>query len=121
MLRSDAAHLADAIAKSGKTLKTVVVSHEHPDHYMGLDVIRSVSSGADRQHGQRRRGQADGPWMVSMLPSNLGPDGPTRLVVPDVLVGEPVLRVGGHTLNVVEFGEGESDAVYGNFTGIVFC
>src|SRR5580704_5534656 len=39
MLRSDARQIADGIAKSGKTLKSVMISHAHPDHFMGLDVI----------------------------------------------------------------------------------
>jgi glyoxylase-like metal-dependent hydrolase (beta-lactamase superfamily II) len=39
MLRSDAGKLAEMIVTSGKTLKTVMISHAHPDHFMGLDVI----------------------------------------------------------------------------------
>jgi len=39
MLRSDAAQIADGIAKTGKTLSTVMISHAHPDHFMGLEVI----------------------------------------------------------------------------------
>ena len=39
MLASDAAQIADGIAKSAKTLKTVMISHAHPDHFMGLEVI----------------------------------------------------------------------------------
>jgi glyoxylase-like metal-dependent hydrolase (beta-lactamase superfamily II) len=39
MLHSDAKQIADGITKSGKTPKTVVISHAHPDHFMGLDVI----------------------------------------------------------------------------------
>src|SRR5579864_2964588 len=39
MLRSDAIRLADAIERSGKILTVVMISHAHPDHFMGLDVI----------------------------------------------------------------------------------
>jgi glyoxylase-like metal-dependent hydrolase (beta-lactamase superfamily II) len=109
MLHGDALQLAQTIAKSGKTLKTVMISHAHPDHFMGLDVITErfpeaqvVSTGnvvADIQ--------SDGPWMASFLQGKLGPEAPTRLVVPAVLA-EPVLRIEGTTLQVVEFGEGES-------------
>jgi glyoxylase-like metal-dependent hydrolase (beta-lactamase superfamily II) len=49
----------------------------------------------------------DGPWMLSLLQRKLGSDGPTRLVVPEILA-EPVLRIEGTQLNVVEFGEAES-------------
>ncbi|MEU8470798.1 MBL fold metallo-hydrolase [Streptomyces sp. NPDC029006] len=38
VLRSsaEAAELADAVAASGKQLLAVVVTHGHPDHYIGL-------------------------------------------------------------------------------------
>src|SRR6201997_1935091 len=39
MLHSDATQIADGIMKSGKTLRTVMISHAHPDHFMGLGVI----------------------------------------------------------------------------------
>lgn len=35
----DATRLADAIVASGRTLRTVLVTHEHPDHILGLGVI----------------------------------------------------------------------------------
>lgn len=35
----DATRLADAIVASGRTLRTVFVTHEHPDHTLGLGVI----------------------------------------------------------------------------------
>jgi glyoxylase-like metal-dependent hydrolase (beta-lactamase superfamily II) len=109
MLHSDAARLAELVRTSGKTLKAVMISHAHPDHFMGLDVIkdrfpdtRIVSTGnvvADVK--------ADGPWMFSMLHDKLGEEAPTRLVVPDVLE-EPALFIEGTKLEVVEFGECES-------------
>ena len=109
MLRSDATQIADGIMKSGKTLKTVMISHAHPDHFMGLDVIterfpkiRVVST-----QNVATDIKTDGPWMFSMLQGKLGPEGPTRLVIPKALA-EPVLTLEGVKLEVVEFGEGES-------------
>ncbi len=109
MLHGDAGKLAEMIASSGKTLKTVMISHAHPDHFMGLDVIadhfpqaRIVSTAnvvADVQ--------ADGHWMCSMLQRKLGPEGPARLVIPEI-VQEPELQIEGATLDIVEFGECES-------------
>ena len=101
ILRSDAAQIADGIA--------VMISHAHPDHFMGLEVItdrfpqaRVVSTAnvvADIK--------ADGPWMFSMLQDKLGALGPKKLVIPDVLA-EPVLSVDGIQFEVAEFGEGEA-------------
>jgi glyoxylase-like metal-dependent hydrolase (beta-lactamase superfamily II) len=109
MLRRDAAQIADGIVNSGKTLKTVMISHGHPDHFMGLEVIverftkAKVVSTANVVEDIRQ----DGPWMLSLLQGKLGPEGPTRLVVPDVL-SEPTLDLEGSKIEVVEFGEGES-------------
>jgi glyoxylase-like metal-dependent hydrolase (beta-lactamase superfamily II) len=94
MLHSDSKQIADGITKSGKTLKTVMISHAHPDHFMGLDVIterfpkvRVVST-----QNVVTDIKTDGPWMFSMLKEKLGPEGPARLVVPDVLA-EPALTI----------------------------
>jgi len=63
MLRSDAEQLADGIAKSGKSFKTVMVSHAHPDHFMGLEVIteRWVLPGSRSKKGRVNSGR-DEPW-----------------------------------------------------------
>ena len=109
MLHSDAAQIADGITKSGKALKSVMISHAHPDHFMGLDVIRERFPEAQVVSTQNVVTDigTDGPWMFSMLQKKLGRDGPQRLVVPEVLA-EPVLTIEGVKLEVVEFGEGES-------------
>jgi glyoxylase-like metal-dependent hydrolase (beta-lactamase superfamily II) len=109
MLHSDARQIADGIMKSGKTLRTVMISHAHPDHFMGLDVITERFPKAQVVSTQNvvTDIKTDGPWMFSMLQGKLGPEGPTRLVIPEALV-EPVLTLEGVKLEVVEFGEGES-------------
>jgi len=38
-LRSDAYRLVADILDTGRTLRTIVVTHAHPDHYFGLDVV----------------------------------------------------------------------------------
>ncbi len=108
-LHSEAAQLADMIAQSGKTLKTVMISHAHPDHFMGLDVITErfpqarVVSTANVVADIRE----NGPWIFSLLQRKLGPEGPTRLVVPEGLA-EQNLHIEETKLEIVEFGEGES-------------
>ena len=109
MLASDAKQIADGIAKSGRTLKTVMISHAHPDHFMGLDVIADGFSKAKIASTQEvvTDVETDGPWMFSMLRDKLGSDGPMRLVIPAPLV-ESDLTIDGVKLEVVEFDEGES-------------
>jgi glyoxylase-like metal-dependent hydrolase (beta-lactamase superfamily II)/ketosteroid isomerase-like protein len=108
MLRADADRLASMIADSGCRLSIVMISHAHPDHFLGLDVIagrfpqaRLVTTGNVAADLQR-----DGPGIFALLKGKLGAQGPERLVVPDALT-EPRLRLGSADLEVVEFGEGE--------------
>jgi glyoxylase-like metal-dependent hydrolase (beta-lactamase superfamily II) len=109
MLHSDAAKLAEMVTTSGKTLKAVMISHAHPDHFMGLDVIKGRFPNARIVSTANVVAdiEADGPWMCSMLQGKLGTEGPTQLVVPDVLQ-EPALHIESTKLDVVEFGECES-------------
>ena len=109
MLHSDAKRIADGITESGKTLRTVMISQAHPDHFIGLDVITERFPEAQVISTQNvvTDIKTDGPWMFSMLQGKLGPEGPTRLVIPKALA-EPGLTFEGVKLEVVEFGEGES-------------
>jgi glyoxylase-like metal-dependent hydrolase (beta-lactamase superfamily II) len=109
MLRSDATRITDSITRSGKILKTVMISHAHPDHFMASDVIADLFPSARFVSTMNvvKDLSSDGPWICSMLQGKLGPEGPTRLVVPESLE-EPALMVDGTRMEVVEFGEGES-------------
>ncbi len=109
MLRSDAGRLADMIDRSGKRLKAVFISHAHPDHFLGSDLI------ADRFPAARFVStanvvadiQTDGPWMFSMLQGRLGAEGPRRLVTPKIVDGD-TLEIDAAALDIAEFGEGEA-------------
>lgn len=109
MLHSDTAQIVDGIRKSGKTLKTLMISHAHPDHFMGADVIAENFPHARVVSTQNvvTDIKSEGPWMFSMLQTKLGPEGPKRLVIPEPLA-QPILNIEGFELEVVEFGEGES-------------
>ena len=88
MLRSDTKQIADGIVSSGKTLKTVLISHAHPDHFMGLEVIteRFPYVKVVSTENVVNDIATDGPWMFSILQGKLGPAGPTRLVAPEAFI-----------------------------------
>jgi glyoxylase-like metal-dependent hydrolase (beta-lactamase superfamily II) len=108
MLRSDAEKLADLIVRSGKTLKTIFISHAHPDHFMALETL------VDRFPNARVLAtpdvvadvKTDGQWMLPLLQSKLGPAGPTRVVVPEPFTGD-TLEIDGIRIEIREFGQGE--------------
>jgi glyoxylase-like metal-dependent hydrolase (beta-lactamase superfamily II) len=109
MLPGDAVQIADGIDKSGKTLTAVMISHAHPDHFMGLEVI--AERFPEAQVVSTANVVADiktnGPGMFSILHSKLREQGPKKLVVPDVLV-KPTLKVNDIEFEIVEFGECEA-------------
>lgn len=112
MLRDDAAALVEKIKASGKKLTRVFISHAHPDHFMGTEVIvdqfpdvEVISTPATTANVRD-----DGPWMLDLLQKKLGPKGPQRIVVPKPVSGKE-LTLGGVTLEIVEFEEGESKHV----------
>lgn len=111
-LRSEASKLADMIARSKKTLKTVFISHAHPDHFLGSDVIAERFPKARFVTTPNVVGDLakSGPWMLSLLQNKLGTEGPTRLVMPAAVSGNFV-ELEGTAFEIKEFGEGESSHI----------
>jgi glyoxylase-like metal-dependent hydrolase (beta-lactamase superfamily II)/ketosteroid isomerase-like protein len=109
MLRADAEQLASMVQASSSRLTAVIVSHAHPDHFMGLDVITERFPEARVLSTPRVVADVaeDGPAMFALLKGRLGPAGPSRLVVPEPLT-DLRLQVGSSPAEVVEFEEGES-------------
>jgi glyoxylase-like metal-dependent hydrolase (beta-lactamase superfamily II) len=109
MLKADTSKLVDEIRKTGKKLSRVFVSHAHPDHFMGLEVISDafpnleVLSTADVVKDV----VDDSPWILKILQQNLGKDGPTRVVLPKPIEGRR-LTLEGEELVVHEYDESES-------------
>jgi glyoxylase-like metal-dependent hydrolase (beta-lactamase superfamily II) len=108
-LRSDAKKLADSVDASGKTLVKAWVSHAHPDHFLGLDVIVDKFPDVEvltTPHVLEDL-KTDGPWMFDLLKGKLGPEAAERLVEPTAIDGS-TLPLGDSSLEVVEFGAGEA-------------
>jgi glyoxylase-like metal-dependent hydrolase (beta-lactamase superfamily II) len=108
MLRADAEKLADLIARSGKTLKSIFISHAHPDHFMALETLveRFPNARVLATPHVVADVQADGPWMLSLLQQKLGPAGPTRIIVPEAFAGD-ALELDDIRIEIREFGQGE--------------
>jgi glyoxylase-like metal-dependent hydrolase (beta-lactamase superfamily II) len=109
MLRSDARKLVDMILALGKTLRKIMISHAHPDHFMSLDLICDSFPQSEVVSTENVVNdiKTDGPWMLSFLQKKIGPEAATRLVIPQV-VSSPFLELEGTRLEIVEFGECEA-------------
>lgn len=100
--RSDAHRLIATILNSGKELRTIYVTHDHPDHFFSLDIIsdtfpeaavvahRVVAKDMERSIPLKFRRWGEG----------LGANAPRRPVVPAPLDGDQI-EVGGQKLQIV--------------------
>jgi glyoxylase-like metal-dependent hydrolase (beta-lactamase superfamily II) len=107
-LRSDAERLAESIEASGKRLGSVWISHAHPDHFLGIDVIVGRFPGVEVLTTPNVVDdlKADGPWMFDLLKEKLGPEAAERLIQPTP-IDDWSVRLGDSIIDVVEFGPGE--------------
>lgn len=112
MLRADTAKLVQAIKESGRNLTTVFVSHAHPDHFMGLEVVCDAFAGASvlSTANVAKDIASDGPWIINILQEKLGKDGPGRFVVPQAMTTQSLV-LEGQELEVMEYPECESKHV----------
>jgi glyoxylase-like metal-dependent hydrolase (beta-lactamase superfamily II) len=92
-----------------KSQRQKIRPHAHPDHFLGLDVITDRFPEARVWSTPHVVADVrdDGPAMLALVQSRLGPAAPARLVVPESLTNFR-LRLGSIELEIVEFGEGES-------------
>jgi glyoxylase-like metal-dependent hydrolase (beta-lactamase superfamily II) len=97
--RADAHRVVAEILDSGKALEAIVVTHDHPDHFFGLDVLTDAFPGAkvlahpvvvtDMQRSV--------PVKFKRWSPLLGVNAPQRQVVPAALTGDEV-TLEGHVL-----------------------
>jgi glyoxylase-like metal-dependent hydrolase (beta-lactamase superfamily II) len=131
MLRVDAEAVADLVAASGRPLKRILITHAHPDHFLGTSWLlarfpdakvfapASVADGV-RRIGTMARGFVAGEFGEAAAGSVVVPEAlPAGPVMLDDLRLEPILFEGGeceHTLALVAADRGEilsSDPLYG--------
>jgi glyoxylase-like metal-dependent hydrolase (beta-lactamase superfamily II) len=112
--RCDAHRLIAAILNSGKELRTIYITHDHPDHFFSLDLIsdtfpkaavmahRVVAKDMERSIPLKFRRWGEG----------LGANAPQRGVVPAPLDGDQI-EVGGQKLQIVGPMQGDHIPLYG--------
>ncbi|MCX4240012.1 MBL fold metallo-hydrolase [Paraliomyxa miuraensis] len=112
LVRSETEKVIAMVRASGKELETIVVTHAHPDHFMGLaqlhaafpsarivarpEVVEALPEAFDR--------------FVPLLEKFFPGDVADALVMPEVL-SQPHLQLEGVDIEVLDFHEGESEYV----------
>lgn len=100
--RSDAMRVAAEILDSGKTLQAIIITHDHPDHFFGLDVLQDAFPDAKIiANPVAARDMAHSiPIKFKRWSGQLGTNAPHRQVVPAAMEGDS-LDLDGHKLQVL--------------------
>lgn len=108
-MRHEAEAVVDMIRSGGKALRFIWISHAHPDHFLGLDVVIEAFPEVPVYSTPEVVAAiaAAGPTLVSILGQRWGADGPRRLVVPQAWQ-EPSLSLEGERIDVRTFAAAES-------------
>ncbi len=109
--RSEARKLAATIKKSGKKLTTVFITHAHPDHHFGLEVILKEfpTAKAVTLPEVITELKAISPGKLAYWKGIYKDDLADAFIVPQALT-KPEIILEGETLKIVTLKEGESEA-----------
>jgi glyoxylase-like metal-dependent hydrolase (beta-lactamase superfamily II) len=109
--RSEARKVVEMVRTSGKSLKAIFITHSHPDHFLGLEVLTrefphvKVVATKNVVDSIRKSGQG---YIIKWKPVYKD-DFADNIVLPEVLANEDELSVEGEKIQVVELDAGESD------------
>jgi glyoxylase-like metal-dependent hydrolase (beta-lactamase superfamily II) len=100
--RADAYRVVADILDSGKTLKAVIITHDHPDHFFGLDVLADAFPDAKLLAAPIvvKDMTRSVPIKFARWSEQLGLNAPRRPVVPAALEGES-FTLDGHKLEII--------------------
>jgi glyoxylase-like metal-dependent hydrolase (beta-lactamase superfamily II) len=107
--------VVDMVKASGKNLTTVFLTHAHPDHYIGMDVIKTAFPNAKFVTTQMVLVDytAKAPGTFAFLKGMLGPAIPDKIVTFEAVAGT-TLTVDGQTVNIIDIpNAGESEKAAG--------
>lgn len=108
--RSDAKQVVNMIQKSGRRLKTVFITHGHPDHYFGIETLRQAFPDARYVTTSEAIAdiQATGQGKLTYWKGVMGNEMPASVPSVDV-VNSQDLVVDGEELILKQIAPGESD------------
>ncbi|MGM3174171.1 MBL fold metallo-hydrolase [Dickeya lacustris] len=100
--RNDAQQLVEKIRATGKTLKTIYISHHDPDFYFGLDVLKAAFPQANIVATPQTIAaiKATQAKKVAYWGPVLKENAPKEIVIPSPLAGNQ-LTLEGNTINVL--------------------
>lgn len=110
--RADAEKVVQLVRGSGKTLKLVFVTHAHPDHYLGLDIIRQAFPDVPMQAIPEvvTDFNAKAPGALAGLQGSFPPGTLADKLVTLTPLTASTLSVDGEELQIVKLPEGEAVA-----------
>ncbi len=108
----NASALADVIAGSGRDLQTILVTHMHPDHFLGLAVLldRFPNAQPVAHAALRPILEQDGPPMFAQLKAAMGPALANRVIIPDALEGGRIM-LEGERITVLDPMHGDTQVI----------
>ena len=94
--------LAADVLAAGKELTTVYITHAHPDHYFGIEVIKAAFPGAKIVATPMVAAdiEAGFPKKIATWGPKLGANAPAKPTLPQALSGS-TLTLEGHTIDVI--------------------
>ncbi len=117
--RGDAEKVVTLVKNSGKTLRSIFLTHAHPDHYLGLDVIATAFPEVPIVATPEvvAEFKAKGPDALASAKTNFGAANIADKLATVTALGDNKLVLEGEELQVVKLSDGESPsaaALYGS-------